>query len=133
MANEGMLIWQPQPSCRCTAGNDQRSRVNDLLADVEREWMALEIRSRNVRQSVFRPETLSLTAHVRDELRALNALGESRKVFHQSGERKLSSWLMPFDHEGLEVGAGGIERGSMPCAAGTHHHYISHRVHSRLD
>ena len=44
-----------------------------------------------------------LLAHVVDEFRALDAVGESGKVFDQGGEGQLAARFVSFDDEGLRL------------------------------
>ena len=60
----------------------------------------------------LRAEFLRLLAHVFDELRAHDAVGEPRIILNVGGERKLSARLVPVKDQRFEVGARSINRSS---------------------
>src|SRR5579864_336211 len=111
-----MLIRQSQPACRRSAGNDQRPSEYCLFSDLDFDGSALQVSRGYVGELVFRSKTLGLAAHVSDEFRSVDALGKSRKVFDQRGERKLASGFMPLKYQRVQVGAPGVERCGVPSA-----------------
>ena len=58
---------------------------------------------------IFGAETLSLLAHVLDEMRTVDAFGEPREILDFGGERKLSSGVVSGDDDRLQVGAGSVD------------------------
>ncbi len=79
---------------------------------------------------VFRAKTRRLFAHVLDQLRPLNALRKAGKVFDQSRQRELASGLVAFEHQRFQVGACGIERGSVASTARSHNNDVADIFHS---
>ena len=49
---------------------------------------------------------------------AVDAFGKAGEIFDQRGERKLAAGFMAVDHEGLQVGARGIDGRGIAGAAG---------------
>jgi hypothetical protein len=68
------------------------------------------------------PEPLGLGAHVQDQLRAHDAVGEAGVVLDVGGQRQLPAGRTALDHaldqQRLEVGAGGVDGGGQPGGAG---------------
>src|SRR5580692_4066528 len=76
-------------------------------------------------------EARGLRSHVVDKFRALDAVGEAGKVFDQGGDGELAAGLMAFDEERAEVGAGRINGGGQPRAAGADDNDIAYVVGHR--
>ena len=120
---------QSQPACRGPAGDDQGAGVNRLLAKIHREGPLAQIHAGHMAQLILRPKTSRLLAHVLNQFGSLNAFGKPGKIFHQRGERELASRLMAFNHQGLEIGAGGVERSRMAGAAGPNDDDVANVLH----
>ena len=120
---------QSQPACRCPAGDNQGAGVNRLLAKIHREGPLAQINADHMAQLILRPKASRLLAHVLNQLGTLNALGKPGKILHQRGERELASGLMAFNHQGLEVGAGGVERRGMAGATGPNDDNVANVLH----
>src|SRR5215469_1297522 len=73
-------------------------------------------------------EAHRLLAHVFDEFWAQNAFGKSGEIFNQGSQRELTTWLMAFQHQGLEVGAGRIECCGVARATRSHDHHVANQV-----
>src|SRR5271170_3888835 len=119
VADELLLVGQPQPPGGSAAGDDERLRVHLVLAEMEQERALAEVGAGEVCHAVFGAETFRLLAHVLDQLRSHDSLWETGKIFHQRGERELAAGLVPFDQERLQIGACRVERGRVSGTAGT--------------
>jgi hypothetical protein len=113
-----LLVRQAQPSGGSATGNNQSAGVNLMNADVQQEWPLAQINAGEVRHAVFSAKTLGLLAHIFDELWTENALRKSGEVLNQRGERKLSAGLVAFNDQRLQVGARGVECGSVSGTSG---------------
>src|SRR5580658_4543765 len=91
VSDQRLFRRKTQPACRSAAGDDQRARVDRLLAEVQRDGVLAEIGMRQVPRAELRTEARSLLAHVVDQLRALNTLRPAREVFHQRGNGELTA------------------------------------------
>lgn len=67
----------------------------------------------------FGTEAGGLLLHVLDEFGALDSFGPAGEVFDQGGDGELTTWLVAFEDEGFEIGAGGVDGGGESGAAGT--------------
>ena len=52
--------------------------------------------------------------------------GKSGEILDQGGHRELAARLVAADHQGLQIGAGGVDGGRVSGAAGADNHHISH-------
>ncbi len=118
VADERLLRRQAEPACRGSTGDDESAGVDDLVAEVEREGVLREIGSGEMAEAELRAETRGLLADVFDELGALYAIGPAGKVLDQRGDGELAAGLVAFQHQRLEVGAGGVDGRGEPGAAG---------------
>src|SRR5215472_15694678 len=73
----------------------------------------------------FSSEARSLTLHVVNEFRSLDAFRPAGKVLDQRSNRKLAARLMAFEDERFQVGARGVDRSSQSGAAGSKDYGIS--------
>ncbi len=89
-----------------------------LMPEMQQKRPLAEIGAGQVRHAVFGAEALGLLAHVFDQLRAQNSFGESGKVLDQRGDGELSARLVAFNDQRFQVGARGVERGSVSGASG---------------
>src|ERR1700733_5643169 len=79
----------------------------------------------------FGSEFFGLPVHVHDQLRTINALGETRKILNQSGARELTAWLSTFQDERIQVCARGINRSRQACTTGADNDHLLHElIHS---
>ena len=132
MADQLLLVGQAQPAGGSSAGDDERLRVHLMHAEMKQERTLAEVRAGEMRHAVFRAEAFRLLAHVLDQLRSHDSFGEAGKIFHQRGERKLAAGLVAFDHKRLQIGAGGVKRGSVSGAAGTDDDDVASFAHDWL-
>src|SRR5579862_4953328 len=100
-----------------------------MHAQMQQKWPLAEVRAGQVRHPVFGAETFGLLAHVLDQLRPENAFGKSWKIFDQRGHRQLTTGLVAFDNQRLQVGARRIERGSVSGTSGPDDDNVSSFAH----
>ena len=117
MADQRLLIRQSQPTCRRSAGNNERLRLDRIFAHLKRERTFAEVRRSHMRQFVFGAKTLRLAAHIGNQLWALNSVRKSGKIFHQRGQRKLAAGLVPFQYQRIQLCPCRVKRGGVPGAA----------------
>src|SRR5579864_3133181 len=129
MSNELLLMRQTKPARRCAAGDDQSLGMHLMLADMQRERAMAEVDAGEMPHAVFRAEALRLLAHVLDQLRAKDTVGESGKILDQGGEGELAAGLVAFNNQRLQVGARGVESGGVSGASGPDDDYISSFAH----
>ena len=79
----------------------------------------LRLTSDEMGHAELSPEACGLLFHVLDQFGALHAFGPAREVFDERGDGELAAGFMAFEHEGLEIGAGGVDGGGKSGAAGT--------------
>ena len=81
-------------------------------------------------------KALGLLAHVVDEFRALNAVGEAGEILDQSGDGELPAGLMAINDQRAEIGASGVDSGSQPRASGADDddiaNIVGHRSRNRF-
>src|SRR6266567_1691822 len=137
MPDKLLLVRQTQPPRRSAAGNDQSPGVNLMNSQMQQKRPLAEISAGQVRHAVFGAEAFGLFAHVFDELRTQDPIRESGKVLDQRGHGKLSARLVTLDDKRLQVGARGVESGSVSGASGPDDDNVSSFAHGlsccRLD
>src|SRR5579864_5357617 len=101
-----------------------------MFAEVQQEWTLAQIGAGEMGHAVLGAKTLGLLAHVFDELRTENSLRKAGKILHQGSEGKLSTGLVAFYDQRFQVGARGIQSGSVPGAAGTDDNNFTSFAHS---
>ena len=87
--------------------------------------MPFKIRDRRIGKP--RTEFLRLLMHVDDELRAIDALRKSGKIFHHCRRGKLTARLPAFEDERIKIRARGINRGGQPRASAPDDDHLLHR------
>ena len=97
MPDQLLLMWKSEPPGGSATGDNQRLRMNHLMAEVQRKRARTEIGAGQMRHAIFRAKTLGLLAHVLDQLRPHNTFGESGEILDQGGQGKLSAGLVPFN------------------------------------
>src|SRR5215470_13402306 len=117
MTDQCLLARQAKPPGGSTAGHDEGSRFELVIAHLKLEWALAQIRCSHVRQLVFRPKTLGLPTHISDQFRPLNSLWETRKVLDQGCQRELAARFMSFEYQRIQLRARGIKRGRVTGAA----------------
>ncbi len=118
MSDECLLGGEIEPASAGSAGDDQGSGVNDLLADAELDGVFGEIDGVEVGHGELGTEAGGLLLHVLDELRTLNAFWPAGKVFDEGGDGELTAGLVTFEDEGFEIGTAGVDGGGESGATG---------------
>jgi hypothetical protein len=133
VADEGLFGGQIEPARAGAGGDDERARVDGLVAEVEREGVFGEIDGGEVGHAQFGAEADRLLLHVLDELGALDAFGPAGKVFDQRGDGELAAGLVAFEDQRLEIGACSVDGGGKSGAAGAEDNSVARRVFSHMD
>src|ERR1700676_697170 len=76
VSDELLLVRQSEPARGSATGNDECTGVDDLMADMQLKRILAEIDAGHVAVFIFGAKARRLLAHVLDQLRPLNALGE---------------------------------------------------------
>ncbi len=105
--------------------------MNRFFAEADGERPLAQISADHVTQLILRAKAAGLLAHVFDQLRALNAVRKSGKIFDQRGQRKLAAGFVAFDDQRLKVGAGGVERRGVSGATGSDDDDVANVLHKR--
>src|SRR5229473_1523559 len=123
---------QPQQSRGGPRGDDQSPRFVGILSgnDLERALTDVDFRYRAGFE--LGSESLRLLAHVFDELRPHNAVGEAGIVLNVRGEGKLAAGLVPVQDERLQVRAPGVDGGSETGAAAADDEDVVHSIFLHL-
>jgi len=129
MADELLLVGQAQPPGGSAAGDDQRLRMDLMLAKMEQERTLAQISTCEVSHAIFRAETLRLLAHVLDELRTHDSLGKAGEVFYQRREGELAAGFVAFYYQRFQIGPGRVERGGVSSATRTNDYDIASFAH----
>ena len=119
MSDQRLLRGKVQPACARSGGNNERPGMNDLVAEVQLERVLGKVYRGEMSHAQLGAEADCLLLHVLDQLGTLNAVGPAGKVFDQRGDGQLAAGLVAFEHQGLEVRAGGVDGGGQSGAAGT--------------
>ena len=90
-----------------------------VLSDMKHKRAIAQLDAGDVSQHVFGAETLRLLAHVFDQLRTLDSVGEPGEILDQRGDRELAARLVAFDHKRFEVRARSVQCSRVSRAAGT--------------
>ena len=133
MADQLLLMRQPEPPCRSSAGNDQRLRVHLLFAQVQQKRPLAEIGAGEVGHAVFGAEPLRLFSHVLYQLRAQNTLRKAGKILDQRGQGELAAGLVALYHQRFQVGARRVQCGSVSGAAGSDDDDFASFAHSSCE
>src|SRR5918994_1491268 len=115
-------LVQEQRRVRVVADRDEQSVGRDdhraslvlVVADPDAEGTLGEVDLGHVVGDELRPELLGLPAELHHHLRAEDPLGVSGVVLDVARDHELAAPLEALDHEGLQVGTGGIERRRVP-------------------
>ena len=138
-----LLIRQIQPARGSAAGDDKRAGEQRLAAQVHFDGLRAkpfsflaEIDADHVPGLELGAEARPLLAHVVDEFRPLDAVGEAGEVLDQGGDGQLAAGLVPLDDEWRQIGAGGVDGGSQPRASGADDddvaNVVGHRSRNRF-
>src|SRR6185437_1120957 len=130
MSDQRLLAGQAQPPCAGSGGGNESVRPKFGGSRFQMERIDREIHFAEMRQLELCSEALRLLFHVGDQFRALDSLRKSREILDQSGDGKLPSGLMAFEHQGFQAGARGVNRRREAGASGTENHFIANIFHS---
>uniref|UniRef100_E6Q0D3 Uncharacterized protein n=1 Tax=mine drainage metagenome TaxID=410659 RepID=E6Q0D3_9ZZZZ len=123
--DERLFIGKTEPARACAGGDDQRARAYLTRRRLEPEGMDTEIGGDQMGGAELGAKAGGLLLHVLDQFGPLNALGPAGKVLDQSGDGKLSTGFVAFEHKRLEVGARGIDGGGKASATGAEDYGIA--------
>src|SRR6266852_2038670 len=134
VAHEVALGRKPEEARRGARGNDQRLGFIRFLAGDNLKRAAAEDNFTHRARFEFGAEPFRLLAHVVNQLGPQNTLGETGVIFNHGGQGELAAGFVAIDHQGLEVGASGIDCGGESGAAAANDDDVMHsRAPSRLD
>ena len=112
-----LLRLDPEPARARARGDDHRARLVLVASDPDAQRLLREIDLRDVVGDELRAEALGLAAKVGHHLRPHHAVGVARVVLDVARDHQLAAPLEPLDHERLQVGARGVERGRIAGGA----------------
>ena len=93
-----------------------------------RTWPLPSFEIGHFRIGKARAEFLRLLVHVHDQLRTVDAFREAGEIFDQRGRGKLTARLAAFEHEWIQVRAGGINRRRQSRATAADNDHFFHRA-----
>src|SRR5256714_6607250 len=125
VADERLLTRQSQPARRCSARNNEGPRLDSFFSNFQGEWSTAQVCASDMGQLILGAKPFRLAPHVRDQLGTLNSFRKSWEIFDQRGERKLSTGLVAFEHQGFELCARGVQCRRVSGTARSHNYYIS--------
>jgi len=108
-ALEALLGVDAEPARAGPGRDDHRVRAVLVLVDPHPEGPLREVDPGDVVVDELRAEALGLAAEVGHHLGPGNAVRVARVVLDVARDHQLAAPLEPFDHEGLELGAGSVE------------------------
>ena len=126
MADELLLGVETKPARRSARSNNERARLDPIALDVEPERPLGKVRLNHRAVQIFGSELFGLETDVLHQIRSVDPIRESGKVFNECRKRQLAAGLVSGDDKGLQIGAGGIKCGSVSGAAGADNYDISH-------
>ena len=92
MAGEALFIFQTQLAVgRARGDDDSTGTVDGAVGQGQRLDFALEVHFRDVIEEDLGAEAFGLLLHVVHQIRAHDALGEAREVFHVGGVHQFAA------------------------------------------
>src|SRR5271155_355724 len=131
-ADQFTLAGEAQQARGGAGGNNQRLRFVGFFAGSDLERTLREVHFIYGSGFELRAESLRLLAHIFDELRPHNAVGEAGVVLDVRGERELTALLVAVNHQGLQIGARGVDCSGEPGAATADNDNVVHSDCLRL-
>ena len=128
MPFEPALLLEAEPLRRSAAGDNHRLGVHWLAVDMETIVTVQRLECAHLCILEFGAEFFGLPMHVHDQLRAVDSLGETGKILHQSGARKLAAWFSTFQDEWIQICARGVNRSRQACATGADDDHLLHEL-----
>jgi hypothetical protein len=126
LADQLLLIGQAQPSRRCTGSDDEGTRFVPLPVHIHAEGTSAKFAGPDRSVDIFGAEMFGLQLHILDQFGAVDAFGKSGKILDFGGYRELAAGLMPDDDQGVEIGAGRVNGGSVAGAARADDDNVAH-------
>ena len=121
-AAEPRLAVEAEPQRRRAGGDDDGLGAVFGAACPDPERALREVDPVDVDVDHLRPEALGLGAHRGHQLGALDAVLEARVVLDVAGEHQLAAGRRAGEHDRLEVGPCGVDRGGQAGGAGADDH-----------
>lgn len=115
MADEFFFAGKAEPFCAGAGRHDEGLGFNPFSVDAEADNFSVVLKLLSGCELEACAEAGGLRFDIHDEVGALDALWEPRKVFDESGGGELAAWFVAFEDEGREVGAGGVDGGGEAC------------------
>ncbi len=116
-ADQFFFTLQPQQTRRCARGDDQSFRFIGIFSGDNSKRAFADVDFVYSPGFEFRSEFLCLLAHIFDELRPHNAIGETGIILNVRGEGELAAGLVPVKDQRFQVGARSVNRSSETGAA----------------
>src|SRR4029077_10859169 len=110
MADQFFFAFQPQQAARSPGGDDQSRRFIGIFSGDDLERALADVDFGYSSGFELRAEFLRLLAHVFDELRPHDAVGEPGIILNVGSEGKLAAGLVPVQNERFQVGARSVNR-----------------------
>ena len=110
-AQQGPLFGEAEQARGSSRGDDKRLCLITLGAGGDHEGAFGKIHVGDDAGIEFRAESLRLFAHVFDQLVTHNAVGKAGEILDHGGERELPAGLVAVNHQRLQIGARGVNRG----------------------
>ena len=117
-ATQPRLAVEAEPQRRRAGGDDHGLGAVFGAARPDAERPLGEVDAVDVDVDEARAEPLGLGAHRGHQVGALDAVREARVVLDVAGQHQLAAGRGARQHDRLEVGAGGVDRGGQPGRAG---------------
>ena len=125
----GLLAGEPEPARARAGGDDHGLRAVLGVLDPDAERALGEVDAGDVVGDELRAEALRLPAELGHHLGAHDAVGVARVVLDVARDHQLAAPLEALDHERLEVGARGVERGRVAGRAAADDDQFTDIVH----
>lgn len=93
MPDEFAFAIESEPLCGCAAGDDERGGLDPFIVNLKTMAAVARLESRGETKLEPRSESLGLLVHVKNEIRALNPLGEAGVVLDKGGGGELAAGL----------------------------------------
>src|SRR5436190_1489044 len=127
MADQLFFVLESEPARGRPARHDQRPRLQPFVVGLDANVVrpAFEIGHFGIGKA--RAELLRLLVHVDDKLRAVDAGGKAREIFHEGGGGELAAGLPAFENERIQIRASGVDRSCQPRASAPDNDHLLHR------
>ena len=126
VADQLLLVFQIQPARRRAAGHDQGLRFQPLAIGFDSDGLVLHVELFDLRIGKTRAELFRLLMHVENQLRTVDAIGESGIILNQRGGGELASWLRTLQHQRTQVPPRRVDGSRQTGAAASHNNHLLH-------